>query len=483
LRQRRYGIVWLLFILLTVLILGGAWLSTTWKSSQTMLPPGLVINGLPMGGMTQAQALDAINRAYTRPITVYYASKLTPLLLPEMVELSVDLETTTENLDAVLVSQGSIQGFITYLGDRVLQREPEAQEVTAIVNYSRERVDAFLARTAQKYDHPPQRPVLLSEAGTFRPPRDGTTLDVEASLPLLIKAILAAAPQDREVHLVVDIEPAPEASSDILREALNAALGDFTGVAGIFAKDLRRGQEFCYNCDVVFSGAGTLKIAIALGTYTTLDAAPNATMMGRLNTLFAEGDNATANLLLAHIGSGDAYSGALRVTDLLWGLGLRNTFIATPYDVPETTIPPDIASLAASRTGANTNPDPALQTTPIEMGLLMEGLYYGAQGGGFLRAVYPQEITAAECQSILTGLTQHSINPLLAAGMPAGTRVAHKHGWSGATHANVALVYGPQADFVLAVYLYQPAWLIWDEGAPAFATIGQLVYRFYNGDE
>jgi beta-lactamase class A len=308
-------------------------------------------------------------------------------------------------------------------------------------------------------------------------------LDIEASLPLLIKAILAAAPQDREVYLVVDIEPAPEASSDILREALNAALSDFTGVAGIFAKDLRRGREFCYNCEVAFSGVGTLKIAIAVETYATLDAVPDAEMVRQLNTLFAESDNTVANQLLAHIGSGDAYSGALRVTDMLWSLGLNNTFIATPYDVPETAIPPEIADLAIPRTAIDTNPDPALQTTPIEIGLLMEGLYYGAQDGGLLRAVYPQKITASECQDILTGLVQYTINPLLAAGMPAGTRVAHKHGWSGATHADVALVYGPQADFVLAVYLHQPAWLVWDESAPTFATIGQLVYRFYNGDE
>ncbi|MFN2286691.1 MAG: serine hydrolase [Anaerolineae bacterium] len=482
-RQRRYRIAWLLFILLTVLILGSAWLYTNWRSSQTMLPPGLIINGLPMGGMTREQALEAIDQAYTRPITVYYASKLTPLLLPEMVELSVDLETTTQNLDAVLGTRGSIQGFITYLADRLLQREPETQEVVAVVNYSRERVDAFLARTAQKYDQPPQKPVLLSEAGTFRPPQDGTTLDIDASLPPLIKAILAAAPQDREVHLVVDIEPAPEASSDILREALNAALADFTGVAGIFAKDLRRGREFCYNCDVAFSGAGTLKIAIALETYATLDAAPNTEMTRQLNTLFAEGDNTAANQLITQIGSGDAYSGALRVTDMLWGLGLQNTFIAVPYDVSETSIPPEIADLATSRTALNTDPDPARQTTPIDMGLLMEGLYYGAQDGGFLRAVYPQKITAAECQDILTGLTQYTINPLLAAGMPVGTRVAHKHGWAGAAHADVALVYGPQADFVLTAFLYQPAWLVWDESAPTFATIGQLVYRFYNGDE
>jgi beta-lactamase class A len=483
LRPRRYGIAWLLFISLTILILGGAWLYTNWKSRQMVLPQGLSINGLPMGGMTREQALEAINLAYTRPITVYYASKLTPLLLPEMVELSVDLETTTQNLDAVLGSHGDIQGFIVYLGDRLLQRQPESREVVAVVDYSRERVNAFLARTAQKYDRLPQKPVLLSEAGTFRPPQDGTTLDAEASLPLLIKAILAAAPHDREVRLVVDIEPAPEASTDILREALNAALADFNGVVGIFAKDLRRGREFCYNCNGVFSGAGTLKTAIAVGTYATLDAAPDAALTRQLNTLFTESDNAAANALLTHIGSGDPYSGALQVTDMLWRLGLRNSFIATPYDTPESAIPPNIAALAASRGNAGTNPHPAIQTTPIEMGLLMEGLYYGAQGGGFLRAVYPQQITTAECQDIVMQLIERSSNPLLAMGMPVGTRIAHKHGWSGATHADIALIYGPQSDFVLAVYLYQPAWLVWNESTPTFATIGQLVYRFYNGDE
>ncbi len=480
-KQARYRVAWLIFILLTVVILGGAWAYTNWQSSRTMLPPGLTINGQPMGGMTREQALNAIALAYTRPITVYYAGKLTPLLLPEMLELTLDAEATAQNLDRALAARANAQGFITYLLDRMLRNEPEAEEITAVVNYSRERVDAFLARTAQKYDHPPQNPVLLPEAGTFRPALDGTTLDIQASLPLLVKAILAAAPQEREAHLVVDIEPAPEASITILQQALDAALRDFSGVAGIFAKDLRRGQEFCYNCNVAFSGVGGLKIAIAISLYAALDATPDANTAARIGTLFAESDNATANALLAQIGAGDAYSGALRVTDLVWGLGLRNTFIAAPYDLPGATVPPDIAAISA--VGGSTNPNPMLQTTPIEMGLLVEGLYYGAKGGGFLRAVYPQQITVEECQALLTGLERNPVNALLAAGMPAGARTAHKHGWSDKTHVDIALVYGPQTDFVLVAYLYQPAWLVWDESAPTFAAIGQLVYRFYNGEE
>lgn len=482
-KQGRYRIAWLLFILLFIAILGGAWLYTNWRSSQTVLPPGLTINDQPVGGMTREQALTAIELAYTRPVTVYYANKLTPLLLPEMVELALDTDATAENLDKALNTQTDTQGFITYVLDLILRREPEAQEVKAVVTYSRERIDAFLARTAQKYDHPPQNPVALPQAGTFRPPQDGTTLDIKASLPLLIKAILAADPKAREVHLVVDIEPVPEASVSILEQAIEASLADFTGVAGIFAKDFDRGRELCINCDVAFSGLSLPKVAIALEQYRLLDAAPDAGTTALIGAMLADNDNAAADQLLAHIGAGNPYSGALHVTDLLWSLGLKHTFIAGPYEAGETAAPPAAVTLERAQTDIFTDPDPTRQTTPVEMGMLLEGLYRCAQGGGFLRLVYPQTITPAECEDILAWMERNTENTLASAGMPQSIKIAHLHGWSGATHADLALIYGTQADFVLVIYLYQPAWLVWEDAAPTFATIGQLTYRFFNGEE
>ena len=482
-RQGRYRIAWLFFILLFVVILGGAWLYTNWQSSQTVLPPELTINDQPMGGMTREQALKAIELAYTHPITVYYANKLTPLLLPEMVELTLDAEATAENLDEALAARTKAHGFTAYIVDLILGREPEVLAVNAIVTYSRERIDAFLARTAQKYDHPPQRPVALPEAGTFRPPQDGTTLDAKASLPLLIEAILAADPKDREVHLVVDIEPVPEASISILEQAIQASLADFTGVAGIFAKDFHRGREMCLNCDVTFSGLSLPKIAIALELYRLLDAAPDAETDGLIGAMLADGDNAAADRLLAQIGAGNPYSGALQVTDLLWSLGLKHSFITEPYVAEETVAPPGVAGLATAQADIFTDPDPVRQTTPTEMGLLLEGLYQCAQGGGFLRIIYPRAITPVECEAILTWMERSPENALASAGMPQGTRVAHLHGWGRATHADLSLIYGPQADFVLMIYLYQPTWLVWEDAAPTFSTIGQLTYRFFNGDE
>jgi hypothetical protein len=468
-------------LLLSIAILSGTWFYTTWRSSEKVLPPGLTINGLAMSGMTRDQALLAIEQAYTVPVSVTYNGQQIPPLLPEMIELRLDMEATAENLDEAIQTGATPQDFVRYVAGQVLQREPETTEVNAVVLYSRERVNAFLDRMAQKYDHPPMEPVPLPEAGTFRPALEGTQLNVESSLPLLIDAVLAADPNDRQVALVVDVEPPPRASVDILVQALNSSLNDFSGIPGIFAKNLDTGQELCLNCDVAYAGLSTLKVGIALEVYRRHDDTLDAELSSLMRDMLTESDNAAANLLLTEIGSGNPYSGALKVTDFLWDLGLENTYLVAPYDLKEGAPPPDVVTPANSRVDVTTNPDPYIQTTPLEAGLLMESIYQCTRGGGSLRALYPNEVAPLECEALLTWMERNQINSLLGEGMPPGTRVMHKHGWRGDTHADVSLVYGPTSDFILVAFLYQPDWLVWEESVPTFSEIGQLTYRFFNG--
>ena len=62
--------------------------------------------------------------------------------------------------------------------------------------------------------------------------------------------------------------------------------------------------------------------------------------------------------------------------------------------------------------------------------MLLEDIYHCTQsGGGALAAVFPDEITQAECQTMVDYLTQNYLPSLISAGVPEGTRVAHKHGW------------------------------------------------------
>jgi len=476
-RPRIWG--WLFFLALTALILSGAWFYTGWQSSQRMLPQELTIGGMDIGGRTKAQAMTALAEAYTTPITVYYHNE-SMLLMPEMVELTLDVEATAANLDQVLLAQTGVEGFIEYVLDQVTQQDAQPREITPILSYSRERLDAFLTRVAQQYDHPPLAPVPLPEAETFRPPQPGTELDIDASRPALVATLLS--PVDHEVELVIDIEPIPQASMEFLRDAFDERLASFTGIAGVFVKNLDTGQELCYNCNVAFAGLSTLKIGIVPAYFRQLDTLPDARTTSLITATLTESDNAATNLLLSAIGAGNPYTGAQRVTDFLQDLGLANTYMAVPYDLKEGVPEPDIETEANTRTDLNTDPDPYIQTTPLDIGLLLESLSQCAEGGGHLRLLYPQEITPAECEDTLRWLEDNEINTLLQAGMPESTRVAHKHGWAGDTHADVALIYSPGARYVLSVFLYQPDWLVWEESAPTFADIGRLTYLFFNPD-
>lgn len=480
---KRSGAGIVLLLILSVLILGGTWLYTTWRSSEAVLPATLTINGLSVAGMTRDQALVAIEQAYTIPITVTYAGQVIGPLLPESIELRVDIQATAQNLDETIASGSGGLAFAQYLFDTVRGREPAKTVVPAVVLYSRERVDAFLQRTAQKYDHPPLGPVALPESGTFRPAAEGTTLNSEASLPLLISAILSPDPAKREVALVVATEPAPEVSLDILEQALTAALAGFRGVFSIYAKDLESGSELCLQCDVAHTGISTIEVATALEIYRMREIPLDNETAGMIDVMLATGDSTAADGLLSALGGGDFYSGAQQVTDGLWSLGLRNTFVSAPLSTggAETT-EASITTPANTRTDLATQPSPTVQSTAVDIGILVESLYHCAQGGGMLRALYPRAITPLECEELLGRMHQSSERPLLLGALPTGMRVAHTRSIDGSTYAEAALVYGPGTPFVLAVLMYQPEWLLVEESEPTFSQIGMLTYRFFSGE-
>ncbi len=221
---------------------------------------------------------------------------------------------------------------------------------------------------------------------------------------------------------------------------------------------------------------------LALDHRTREDSIDNDTaeMMDAMLTM---GDSAATDGLLSALGAGDAYSGAQQVTDGLWSLGLRNTFVTAPLSVGGQDVQEaSIATPANTRTDVTTQPSPTVQTTAVDIGILVESLYHCTQGGGMLRALYPRAITPVECEELLGRMQQSSERPLLFGAVPASTRVAHSRDIEGSTYAEAALVYGPGKPFVLAVLMYQPEWLLPEESEPTFSQIGMLTHRFFNGE-
>lgn len=476
-RRRRRGRLWP-YILIGIAAVLLAWQYTEYRASLDVLPPGVTVGGLQAGGMTPDQVVDALATAYSEPVRLTYRDQELALL-PETVALRFDPEATRQAILDAMAWRSTPEGFLAFL----LRRDPEPLDIAPAVTYAPQRLDGFLDQVSRQYDRPPRPPVPLPETLTFGPGEPGYELDREASRARVEAALLSAV--DRQAELVVRLGDAPPLTMDQLKEMLQMLLADFDGLTSVFVKDLQTGEELDINPDVAYAGMSILKIAVMVETYRALDGPPTLEETKLLTETMSLSGNFTANLLLRDvIGGGDAYQGVENLTRSMRYLGLVNTFMATPYD--EEVVPPTIVTPANSRTDVQSRPDPYMQTTARDMGLLLEMIYQCSQGGGALMVAYPDTFTAEECQQMLDMMAENRIDGLFEIGLPPGTRLAHKHGWISNTEltdftiGDAGIVFTPGGDYVLVVFLSTPQWLEWDVANPLIADIATATYNYFN---
>jgi beta-lactamase class A len=270
---------------------------------------------------------------------------------------------------------------------------------------------------------------------------------------------------------------------DLLQAAIEELLSGFSGVAGVFVRDLDTGEEMAYNGEVAFSGMSLLKIAIMEEFYRQADSVPTLEETKLLTQTMTARGNYAANLLLAKIGEDDAYRGTRRLTESMRRIGLVNTFMAAPFGSGSGGPPLRIETPANSRRDLNADPDPYVQTTPQDVGLLVEMIYEGTTGGGTLVAAYPDRITAAECREMLDLMRGNRIGTLIEEGLPANVSIAHKHGWIDDTHADAGIVFSPARDYVLAIFVHQQGWLEFEQSGPLIADVAHVVYNYFNMED
>ena len=472
--RRRTAIIAWGVVVLAVIALFLTWQYLGYRAARRTLPEGMTLAGVPADGMTREEVLNVLEVNFATPLDVFYENQQIPLA-PETVGLRYDTELTASNLDAALKARGGLDGFMAH----VLNRPLGPVDVTVAVAYSDEQIDAFLARVAAQYDHPPQEAVSLPETLSFRMSQPGYEMDVAASRDRLAYGLTSAV--EHQVWLAVDTEEAPLSDNDALGQMIQMLLADHQGlIAGIFIKDLESGTELAFNEAVAFEGPGVLKVAVMEETYHALDLPLNAQVSEWLSdTMGVVDSNETANLLLQDaIGAGDSYDAVESVSGAMRYLGLVNTFIAAPYDADAIGV--TISTPANSRTDITTNPEPQVQTTPLDAGLLLEMIYYCSEGGGPLLVAFPEEVTVPECHEMLDWMSQNRIDSFIEVGVPAGTRVAHKQGISADTHSDAAIVFGAERNFILAVFLHRPTWLPWEESAPLISDIATATYNYFN---
>ncbi|MBI5669471.1 MAG: serine hydrolase [Chloroflexi bacterium] len=254
-------------------------------------------------------------------------------------------------------------------------------------------------------------------------------------------------------------------------------------LGALFLLDLQTGEAITFGNHIAFSGMSLNKIAILTELYAMMDTPPDNTEANIIASAMICSENTSTNQMLQLIG-GDEYQGAREVTAFLQKMGFTNTFLVAPYLIDPNNIPTPPFPIVAPTTTADksvTQPDPWNQATVDELGWLLGSVYQCAYNeSGPLLAIFPDAFTPTECRQMLHAMSNNKIGALIEAGVPEGTRVAHKHGWIDDTHGDAGIVFTPGGNFALVVILHNPTWLDFSESFPLIAEITRAVYNYYN---
>jgi beta-lactamase class A len=455
---------------------------------RSYLPAGLIVANVPVGGLDREQAAQRLAEVYSIPVEMRYNGariQLNPSI--------IDFKLETENMLALASLERTQKVFWEDFWDYLWGRTTFPTQIPLAANYSEERLRLFLSDVSQRYDQPSAPALPIPGQASFQPGTPGLELNVDSSIPLIEAALFSL--DNRSVELPLQrVEPSRPVFDNLevlLKQTLQVS--GFDGLAGIYLLDLQTAQEhhFAYrngedlpvNPDIAFTASSIIKIPIMVSAFRRMSDSSDAEAMKLIEDMVDKSGNEAADWLMDRVI--DPQRGPLIVTEDMQALGLENTFLSGYFSLGSPLLAL-IETPANLRTDVFTDPDPYSQTTPSDIGMLLEDIYQCSQnGGGALPAVFPGQITQAECQAMNDYLIKNRLPVLLTAGLPEATRIAHKHGWvtlNGIinTIGDAGIVYSPGGNYVLVIFLYHPDQLIWEPAAALIAQLSQAVYNFYN---
>lgn len=450
---------------------------------------GTTIGGVDVSGLTQDEAATRLTQAFSIPVEMHYGEDAIQAK-PATLGFSLDLAAMMAAADQARVASPFWSGYVDYLFNRL----PGAQEIPL-----RSRIDIEVLRSyltneiAARYDRDSEAFIPIPGTANFQPGTPGRTLDIERSIELITSTLKSPAPRVVNLATVQSGSARPSlATLKVLLQQIVDSQG-FTGQVEIYMIDLQTGNEMqiAYQSgdqlipEIAFSADSTIKIPVMVESYRRLNEPISSEYATLIEEMIVLSDNTAPDKLMSSLMS--VTLGPLEVTKTMKALGLKNTFLAGMF-YPGAPLLQRFTTTANSRTDIFTDPDPYNQTTPVDIGLLLNDIYECAQsGGGSFAAVFPGEITQNECKSMITYLTRNHIGVLIEAGVPEGTKVAHKHGWAvdpvdGLMHAvgDAALIYTPGGNYILTIFIHNDAQIVWDAANKMFADLSSAVYNYFN---
>ncbi len=455
---------------------------------RSIFPADMRIAGVPVGGLDQNQAADRLTQAYGVPVELRYGDAIIQIK-PSVVGFSLDLEGMLAAADLQRLSQPFWPAFWDYLWNRPSQ----SGDVPLSAAISESRLRAYLSdEVAQRYDQSPSAAMPVPGSTTFQPGQPGTVLDIDRAVTLIEDAL--RSPSARVVNLTFSKvnpgRPSLENLQVLLKQIIQ--LSGFDGLAEMYMLDLQTQDElhFAMNKgadipgDISFSAESTIKIPIMISIMRHVNEPMPKDITDQIELMIEQSSDDAPDLLMQQLI--DKNTGPLAVTQDIDSLGLRNTFLAGYFYLGAPLLK-RISTPANQRTDITTEPDTYNQTTPVDMGMLLDDIYQCAEtGGGTLVAVFPGGITQDKCRTMITYLTRNKTPVLIQAGLPDTAQIAHKHGWitssDGLIHTicDAAIVYTPGGNYIMTIYMYHPTQLLFDPANQLVAQLSNAVYNYFN---
>jgi len=453
-------------------------------------PEGMEIADVPVGGQDRATSAQRLLEVYSAtPVEIHYSDAVLHLD-PAVAEFELDLESMLAAADLAR----SQQPFWVEFWDHLWGRTASPASIPLRASFSEARLRNYLeTEVAERYDQPPTPAMPTVGTVNFQPGTQGTQLDIDRSVDLIDTALRSTSRRVVELPLDRTNPPRPSISNleILLKQTID--LAEFDGLVGLYLLDLQTGEEinFAYqsgedyptNPDVAYTAASIIKIPIMVSAYRRLDENGDSETQRLIEEMIVMSGNDPADWLMERVI--DPFTAPLDITSDMKAMGLDSTFLAGNFyaGAPLMAV---FLTPANQRTDISTDPDIYNQTTPSEIGMLLEDIYQCNQtGGGNLMAVFPDEFTQTECQTMINYLTHNKIGLLIEAGVPDGTPVAHKHGWVTYfgvmnTLGDAGIVYTPGGNYVLSIFIYHPDQLIWEPASELVATQSEAIYNYFN---
>ncbi len=488
--RRKFPIFrWVAIILIMITVLLTIVELIDYSRIRNNFPLGLRVGGIPIGGLDYEEAAERVYTVYRSPIELIYDGY--PIQIrPAVLGFEPRVENMLAVADNLRVTEPFWEGFWNFLWNR----EIEIIDIPLDADYDEYQIRDYLSEEiSSRYDTPATSPQPVAGTTGFAAGIPGSELDLDRATLQVIDAL--KSPTDRQVNLVLDETSIPRPTISDLEIMLKQIVdvSGFDGIVEVYMQDMSTNNNlhFAYQentgdleTNIAFSAWSTIKIPVMVSAFRYIDEPAPEAYLALMEEMIEQSDNDSTDDLAQTVI--DTNLSPLLITEGMQLLGLENTFwaghfyIGAPllqlFDTP-----------ANQRVDIDTEPDVYVQTTPADMGMLLEDIYQCAElDGGALIAAFPEEISQEECELMVSYMGKNQIAVLIQSGVPSGTTVAHKHGWAnendGLLHTigDVAIVYTPGGDYVLSIFVHHPVQAVFDPVNELFAELSAAVYNYFN---